>query len=556
MGAGGPEGSPDPDVTEQLVEFLERTSDLVGVVDQESRVRYLNEAARKRLGVGAVTGLTTADLFPPSAFARYYDEIRPALLRRGSWAGELAVRTEAGEVPVAMTIVGWVGPGGEVQTLVTSAREIDAPAAGVAEGAGLVHDELTGLPGRVILDDRMRVALAHAARDRGGVAAILVDVDAMKDVNDSFGHAAGDRVLQRIAGMMVDAVRTSDTVARVGGDEFVVLLDGLECVDTAWQITERLRDALCEDPVEHDEAEPAVTASFGLAVANPEDSPDELLRRADAAMYRAKALGGANATVFEGGAEVQLTRLADELAVAVSHGQIRPHVQSVVDLRTGAVVGYQGLARWEHPQRGLLDAEEFVPFAAGTPVLPVIDLAVLRRTAVTAAHGGDTDVPVHVYAHLSRRLLGDSGIERYLTELLDDLGIDAADLRIEIAHTLVNRPSRTVESTLRGLREFGARIVLTGVDGECDVNEIVEYGFDELRLHRRLVHDARHDPTRRRVADGTIALARALGLTVIAVGVESAADRDRLRDAGCDYGQGNLFGPVRPAGPGGQPASV
>jgi diguanylate cyclase (GGDEF)-like protein len=530
-----------------LVEFLERTSDLVGVVDDESRVRFLNEAARKRLGVGAAADLTSADLFPPETFARYYSEIRPVLLRRGSWSGNLAVLTEAGEATLAMTIVARVGPVGEVQTLVTLGREIPDDPAVPAAAPDAVHDELTGLPGRVLLDDRMRMALAHAARDRGGVAAVVVDVDAMKDVNDSYGHAAGDQVLQRIARLMIDGVRSSDTVARVGGDEFVVLLDGLEEPDTAWQITERLRDTLCEEAPGVEERAPVVTASFGLAVAAPDDSPEELLRRADAAMYRAKALGGANATVFEGGAEVQLTRLADELTVAVSHGQIRPHVQTVVDLETGAVVGYQGLARWEHPRRGLLDAEDFVPFAAGTPVLPVIDLAVLRRTAATAAASATRDASVLAYAHLSRRLIGDAGIERYLTELVDDLEIDPSDLRVEVAHALVARPSRTVEATLRGLRELGVRTVLSAVDGECDVNEIVEYGFDELRLERRLVHDARRDPTRRRVALGTVALARALGLTVIAVGVENDADRAVMREAGCDYGQGNLFGPVQPA---------
>jgi diguanylate cyclase (GGDEF)-like protein len=541
-----------------LVEFLERTSDLVGVVDEESRVRYLNEAARKRLGVGAETDLTSSDIFPPETFAKYYAEIRPVLLRRGVWSGELAVRTEADDLTLAMTIVARVGPGGEVLMLVTLGRELTA-APSTAAPPDAVHDELTGLPGRVILDDRMQVALAHAARDGSGVASIIVDVDAMKDVNDSFGHAVGDQVLQRFANLMTDAVRTSDTVARVGGDEFVVLLDGLDQPDTAWQITERLRDTLCEDPDELDARVPVVTASFGLAVAAPDDSPEELLRRADAAMYRAKALGGANATVFEGGAEVQLTRLADELTVAVSHGQIRPHVQTVVDLASGAVVGYQGLARWQHPQRGLLEAEEFVPFAAGTATLPVIDLAVLRRTAATAASMGASmgasmdpsssgdDAPVLAYAHVSRRLLGDAGIERYLVELVDDLGIEPSNLRVEIAHALVARPSRTVEETLRALRGLGVRTVLSGVDGESDVNEIVEYGFDELRLDRRLVHDARNDPTRRRVALGTIALARALGLTVIAVGVENDADRAAMRDAGCDYGQGNLFGPVQPA---------
>ena len=215
---------------------------------------------------------------------------------------------------------------------------------------------------------------------------------------------------------------------------------------------------------------------------------------------------------------------------------------------TGSLVGYQGLARWEHPRRGLLDAEEFVHVVANTPILPVIDLAVLRRTVAAAARTARSGLHMHAYGHLSRRLIGDVEIERYLTEIVDDLGIAPSDLCVEIAHALVARRSRTVESTLRALREIGVRIVLSGVDGECEVNELVEYGFDELRLAQRLVRDASSDPVRRRVAHGTIALARALDLTVIAVGIESDADRVDMLDAGCNYGQGNFFGCVQPAG--------
>ena len=540
-------GSPDADARAELLAFVERTSDLVGVVDEQSRVTYLNEAARKRLGVGDSTELTTADLFPTEAFARYYDEVRPALLRLGTWHGELAVLTASGEtVPMVMTVVARVGPGGEVNSLVTFGREIAAPSA-VALTSDLVYDELTGLPGRAIFEDRMRVALAHAVRDGRRVAVILADVDAMKDINDSFGHAVGDDVLRRFARTMSRGLRAGDTVARLGGDEFVVLVDRLDDADFAWLVAERLRDAVGRAPVEVGADTVPVTASFGVAIGAGDDAPEELVRRADAAMYRAKALGGAQVVVFDG-PDVSIAGLADELAVAVSHGQIRPHLQSVVDLHTGALVGYQGLARWEHPQRGLLDAEQFVDVVANTSTLPVIDLAVLRRAAAAAARAARSGLRVRAYGHLSRRLIGDADLERYLTEIVDDLGIAPSDLCVEIAHSIVARPSRRVEGTLRTLRDIGVRTVLSAVDGECEVNEIVEYGFDELRLARRLVRDATRDPTRQRVAHGTIALARALGLTVIAVGVETEAERDDMRDAGCNYGEGYLFGSVQPAG--------
>ena len=222
-------------------------------------------------------------------------------------------------------------------------------------------------------------------------------------------------------------------------------------------------------------------------------------------------------------------------------------MQPVVDLRTGSLVGYQGLARWEHPEHGLLDADQFVHLVESTAILPVIDLSVLRRTAAAAARSARTGMPIRAYGHLSRRLLGDAGLEHLLVEIVDDLGVAPSDLCVEIAHTTVARPSRTVESALRTLHEIGLRIALTGVDGEFDVNQIVDLGFDTLRLARRLVRDAGRDPSRRRVARGTIALARALGLTVIAVGIENEAEHLQMLDAGCDFGEGNHLGPVRPA---------
>jgi diguanylate cyclase (GGDEF)-like protein len=539
-------GSPDSDVIRQLLAFVEKTSDLVGVVDEQSRVLYLNEAARKRLGVGDSTDLTTVDMFPPQAFARYYEEIRPTVLRRGTWHGELPVITGSGDVvPMAMTVVASVGPGGEVIGLVTYGREAGMPA---TAGGTLAYDELTGLPGRMILDDRIRVALDNAARDGRGVAVILADVDAMKDINDSFGHAVGDDVLRGLARVLSRCVGTDDTVARFGNDEFVVLVDGLEEADTAWLFAERLRDSVCRIPIETGTGALAVEASFGLATGAPGDEPAELVRRADAAMYRAKAMGGAQVAVFDDAAELSITTLADELAVAVSQGLIRPHVQPIVDLHRGVLVGHQGIARWEHPRRGLLDADQFVYAVANTPILSVVDLAVLRRTVAAATRTARGGLQVRAYGHLSRRLLGDVDLTRYLTEIIDDLGIAASDLCVEIAHDLVARPSRAVDSALRDLREAGVRTVLSAVDGECEVNQIVEYGFDELRLARRLVRDAGRDPARRRVAHGTVALARALGLSVTAVGIESDAERVDMREAGCDYGQGNLFGSAQPAG--------
>jgi EAL domain-containing protein (putative c-di-GMP-specific phosphodiesterase class I) len=257
-------------------------------------------------------------------------------------------------------------------------------------------------------------------------------------------------------------------------------------------------------------------ARFGLALANATDTPADLLTRAESAMARTRAFDGTMVVRSDAHAGSIVMALADELALAVSHGQIHPYLQPVVDLHTGVTGGYQGLARWQHPEHGILDADEFVHLVASTALLPVIDLGVLRRTAAAAVRSARNGRAVHVYGHLSRRLLTDSDIERYLAEIIDEGGVSPSDLRIEIAHETVTRPSRTVERGLRTLHKIGVGLVLTGVDGEFDVNQIVDFQFDLLRLAPRLVREATADPARRRVAR-TIALARALGLTVIAV---------------------------------------
>jgi EAL domain-containing protein (putative c-di-GMP-specific phosphodiesterase class I) len=262
-------------------------------------------------------------------------------------------------------------------------------------------------------------------------------------------------------------------------------------------------------------------------------------------MYRAKALGGGQITVIEDTSEAHTGTLLTELGYAVSHGLIRQYIRSVVDLHTGVLVAYQGLARWAHPQRGLLDAENFIPTAATTPLIPVIDLDVLRRTVTAAARRQRDGLRIHAYAHFSRRLLGDPELARYLGEIIDAAGIAPRDVRIEVPHTLLGRRSRAVDTAFRSLHELGVRTVLAGADGDCAVNEIVEHGFDELRLARHLVHDTVTDSTRRRVAQATIALARSLGLIVTAVGIETESEHDHMRDLGCNYGEGDFYGPPR-----------
>ncbi len=425
------------DLAAQLLAYMEHTSDLVGAVDEQSRVVYLNEAARKRLGIGDSSELTTADIFPPRVFAIYYDEIRPALLLRGTWSGEVPLRTSAGgEVAMDLIVVGRVGPGGEITGLVTHGHDVRA--APTASPPVLVaRDELTGLPLRALLYDRVRVALARAARDGRHVGLVHVDVDAFNDVNQTFGRAVGDEVLRAFARRVSHLVRAPDTVSRIGGDEFVVLLDGIDDAEAALALVDRLRETVCRSSFETESGGVAITASFGVAIGTAGAEPDELLRDAESASRRAKTMGGGHVVLFDDGAEVSVTTIVDEFAVAVSHGLIRPHVQRIVNLRTGGLHGFQGLARWQQQSGESRAAATFIDLVVNTPMAPVVDLAVLRRTAAVAARLARRGAVVRAYGHLSRRLIGDPRLDHYLAEIADDLALAASDICVEIAHRLL-----------------------------------------------------------------------------------------------------------------------
>ncbi len=529
---------PNDLITQRFSDYAEQTADLVGMVDDQSRVVYLNESARKRLGVGAATDLTTADVFPLEAFGHYYEHIRPVLLHTGHWEGEIPVLTAAGDaLPMSMSLVAGVGPGGEIEWLVAYGRELDGRRSDLH-----ADDELTGLPRRGALTQQISVALARAAREGQRVGLVFVDLDGMKRINDAFGHQAGDDVLTEVARRMVRTVRVTDTVARVGGDEFVLLLDGVRDLGEANMLAERVRDVLARTTITTRRGDVTATASLGVVLAPSNADPDELLRRADLAMYRAKATGISRVATLDDELFSTVDALANELAVAVSHGRIVPHVQPVVDLTNGTVVGYQGLARWRHPRRGMLTAGAFVDLVADSAAAPVMDLAVIRDAAAAVARRARFGDVLRVYGHLSRRLLADLELERYLSELVDDLGLQPHQLCASIAQPQVSRASSSFRGVLRALRDQGFRLVLTDAGSDWDIGDIVEFGFAEVRLARQFLDGIVEDFDRARVLRGTVGVGTGLGLVVTAVGVENEAQHALVADAGCDLATGYLFG--------------
>jgi diguanylate cyclase (GGDEF)-like protein/PAS domain S-box-containing protein len=528
-------------VRERLLAFVERTADFVGVCDGEGRVLYLNEAARKRLGVGDSRGLTTADLFPPEAFARYYDEVRPELLRSGAWNGTMPVLTASGEsVPMLMSAVGRVSAGGEVTGLVTHARDLpvtNTADRGVEHARGQLrglfhvsaHGDRAGSTHAVLDEQDQRVALARAA------------VDGMSDVTRTFGTDIGANVLRVLDYRISQAVRATDTVVRIGDDEFAVLFWPVRDAGEALRLAEGVRDAMEQMPIVTAAGDISVGVALGVAVGTRSDRTEELLGRAAALRVADRGSQRAGRQTLEGDGGARL----NELRIAVSHGDVQAFVQPVVDLRTGRVVGYEGLARWHRDDAGAIEAEAFMSAAGTTPLAPVVDLRVARETAAVVTVMSRT-ADLRVYAQVSEPLLEDVRIEQYLWEIVDAYGLAPDRLHIQLEQGIVTRLAPATQMVLQSLLELGVKLVVTGVDSESDLGAFAHLGFREVRLSPEATARAISDLSRLEALRRMILGAHDFGLAVGVVGVDDEQQRAIWFGAGCDVATGAIFGsPVR-----------
>ena len=532
-------------MVDRLLEYVARTDDVVGVTDDAGRVLYLNQASRKRLGLpeDATGQVTTAELFPAAAFQTYFDEIRPAILHHGVWSGMVPCYTAGGDVSqLWMTVVGEPLPGGEVAWLVTSGRDVtEWVQASERMSWQAKHDDLTGLVRRGVLEDRLGVALAQLRRSGGNIAVVFMDVESLKWINDSFGHPAGDAVLTEVARRATAAVREADTVARVGGDEFVVLLAGVADAREADQLAGRLLHAITEAPVETAGLSLSVSLTIGTAVGSGESDPDELLARADAAMLGARRherhLGRAG-EAEEGGAHVS----AREVSAALTQRQIGPVYQRVVDLRRGLVVGYQAQARW-----GSRPAAEFIDLIEGSGMILSLDLAMLRRASADAATWWARDQ--RVYVHASARFLAEPRMEWYLRDIVDRAHLDPGRVWLNISEHLLARRTPAFSGAIAAVRDLGVHVVLSNAGHNCPpLAELASGTFEEFRLAPPLVAAlTEKDGSAVRAVAGAIALAHGLGMTAHAVGVGHPEALSRLVDLGCDLAEGNALGPLETA---------
>jgi diguanylate cyclase (GGDEF)-like protein len=411
-----------------------------------------------------------------------------------------------------------------------------------------LHDPLTGLPNRALFRDRCLQALSGIGRTTSGVGVLFVDLDGFKQVNDSLGHAPGDRLLVEAGDRLRHALRAGDTVSRFGGDEFTVLVATLDhrhdTVELAQRITHTLGQAFRVA-----DRDVVLTCSIGIAFTfDRAADPDALVHEADLAMYRAKERGGACYEVFGPSLRARTAKrreLEDELRSALDDGQLRVAYQPQVELEGGRTFGFEALARWRHPERGVVAAGEFIRVAEDTGMIHGLGRWVLAQACRDFAGwsaAGLIESDVQLAVNLSPRQLARADVVDATAAALAETGLDPARLCLEVTEGAIVSHAARAGSILKRLKALGVTIAIDdfGV-GYASLGYLERFPIDVLKIDRSLVGGVSGDARKKRVVATVMALADALGLTVVAEGIERAVEADELIALGCELGQGYLY---------------
>ncbi len=414
------------------------------------------------------------------------------------------------------------------------------------------HDALTGLPNRVLLDDRLQQAVAHADRDVGSFALLICDLDRFKLINDSLGHRAGDELLQEVARRLATVVRTADTVARFGGDEFVLIGTSITNAKAAEDLAGQVMDVL-QAPVRIAAIDIHISPSIGIAM-YPDDGAtmQALLAHADAAMYAAKQQGRATfrryAPDMDAGTEDRV-QFESELHGAVASNQFQLYYQPKVDTKTGEVRSAEALIRWVHPTRGTVSPADFIPLAEECGLIGAIGAWVIREACRQTRAWQLAGVPtLRVSVNLSASQFRDSGLVDSIRRALDDAGLQAQFLEVELTESAVMSDP---EKSIAILEQLSAMGVLVSVDdfgtGYSSMSYLRRFPIDKLKIDRVFIDEIVSRPEDASIVRAIVSLAHSLRLKVVAEGVETPGQLDFLKTAGCDEYQGYHFSRPLPA---------
>ncbi len=408
-------------------------------------------------------------------------------------------------------------------------------------------DALTDLPNRFLALDRLAQLLNEARRDGERVAVLFLDLDDFKKINDTLGHDTGDKLLKQAAFRLQSAVRGGDTVGRLGGDEFIVLLGGLKGAADARPVAETLLGKFAQ-PFSIDSRELILSVSIGISVFPDDgDTPSELLRSSDSAMYHSKEQGRNTYSYFTDQMNTEVSRrllLEEQMHGALLRGEFRLSYQPKVELAGGAIVGFEALLRWRNPDLGDVSPLEFIPIAEQSGLIVPIGKFVLAEALTKAsAWRKQWGCPCAMAVNLSPRQFRDPDLVAYVGAALEQAGAPPGLLELEITEGVLMSGHGSIADALEALSALGVAIAMDDFGtGYSSLSYLRSYPFDVLKIDREFVSDLPHDSADRELVSAAIAMARGLGLKVVAEGIETQAQLEFLTAQGCDYGQGYLFG--------------
>jgi diguanylate cyclase (GGDEF)-like protein/PAS domain S-box-containing protein len=545
---------------ERFRSLVQNASDLICILDAQGIVRYESPSHRRVLGTEPEqhVGRSLPELVHPedrpvleNALRQLVEEPREIVtfeyrLLHGDDGGWRALESTASNLLSQPAVAG----------IVLNAHDItDHKRAEAKLLHDALHDELTGLANRALFMDRLRHSMARSRREPELLTAVLfLDLDRFKIVNDSLGHLVGDELLIQISASLAAALRPSDTIARVGGDEFAILVEGGRDVSDAVRVAERIHDRLTT-AINLGGHEVFVTASIGIAVHTPEyERPEDLLRDADTAMYRAKSSGRACHVVFNRVMHrfvMARLQLETDLRRAVERGQLRVHYQPFVDLATDEVTGFETLVRWHHPRRGLLPPDEFLSVAEETGLIVPIGRYVLLEGCrqireLQRKHPENSSLKVTV--NLSNKQFFQADLFDQIAEALAASGLDPACLGLEITEGVIIRQADSASSRFSRLKSLGVQLYLDDFGkGYSSLNYLHRFPMDILKIDRSFVSRIEEAEGNFAIVKAIVTLAHQLGMEVVAEGIQTAEQRARLRGLGCEYGQGYFLSPPVPA---------
>jgi diguanylate cyclase (GGDEF)-like protein/PAS domain S-box-containing protein len=412
-----------------------------------------------------------------------------------------------------------------------------------------LHDGLTGLANRALFMDRLGHAVERARRHgEYAFAVFFLDLDRFKLVNDSLGHMAGDRLLSEVGRRLKACLRAGDTVARLGGDEFTILLDDTRDSGDALRMAERAQAQLAL-PFDLDGHEVFVSASVGIALSAMDYSrPEDILRDANTAMHGAKSLGKASYKVFDATMHEHaraMLGLETDLRRAAERGEYLLHYQPIVSLETGRLTGFEALVRWRHPRRGLLRPGEFLSLAEETGLVLHIDRWVLREACRQTREWHKRfrpETPLCVSVNLSARNFSAPNLVEHVRDVLEESGLDAGCLKLEITESVLMSDADSVTGTLRRLKELGVELQLDDFGtGYSSLSYLRRFPVDALKIDRSFVSPIGPNGANSEIARAIVTMAHSLKMGVVAEGVETEAQAAELRALACEYGQGYLY---------------